>query len=289
MSKSNVKATGGMGGPFHSSLGDGAHIITLLSSFVFAGMVIHYINDESDTFFDAEWKKYGFCVSKDDVPFWNSHDLCFYADTIACAVLGIVYFMNRKLPGMEQANAIMFTGIPGVLIHGFAHGGIGSAIRSKDFEDPQFISELGYETIREKGWVYFIPQLVFFFFLLKASMPNVSYWNVFLFALLARLVELLTPLQFGFTYVQTVLLLAFSVNQLVRPQHEKDFHYTLYPIIVSLPLTFVGWMESTQCSSFVKDYLYGHLAYDAYIPIAMLLWYSLCIGRVKQYAKVKTI
>merc|ERR1719215_259494 len=97
------------------------------------------------------------------------------------------------------------------------------------------------------------------------------------------------PSRFGFTYVQTVLLLLFSTNQLLLPAEEKGRSYALFGIIVSFPVSLVGWVESTQCSVFVKDYLYGHLVYDAYIPCSMLFWYLwvFAVNREKQDASAQ--
>jgi hypothetical protein len=30
-----------------------------------------------------------------------------------------------------------------------------------------------------------------------------------------------------------------------------------------------------MCSKFVQDYFYGHLAYDIYIPVSMIVWYTI--------------
>jgi hypothetical protein len=124
-----------------------------------------------------------------------------------------------------------------------------------------------------------VPLTIFWMCLIKASLPNVKTATVAVVVLGAQFFQLFVPNQFGFTYVQTVLMLAFSLNQLNRPTKEKDFSYALYAALVGLPVTMVGWMESTQCSAFVMDYLYGHVVYDAYIPCSMLVWYLTCYHR----------
>ena len=93
--------------------------------------------------------------------------------------------------------------------------------------------------------------------------------------------------KFDFTYVQTVLMTCFSFKELLqRPRAEKEnISYPLFAAIVTLPLSYVGWMETTQCSSFVRDYLYGHVVYDAYIPISILMWYLLCYAHAKSSEK----
>lgn len=240
------------------------------------------MRDPAFTFFDGQWKQEGFCITNRDVAYWNSHDLCLYVDTAMALLAAGLFLTWRKDPGMESANVIFQSGIPGVLFHGVAHGALGKAIRdgTVNLEDGH---KLPIETAMEKmsesdnpllTAAAILPLVAFWFFLSKASMPQVSNGYVALAAGLAVLRQMYTPNFFGFTYVQTILLLQFSINQLARPKNEKDFGYFLYPAIVALPLTFVGWMESTMCSTMVRDFLYGHLAYDAYIPVAMMTWYA---------------
>ncbi len=238
------------------------------------------MRDPDSTFFDSQWKQEGFCITNRDVPFWNSHDMCLYVDTAMALLASLMFLAWRKDPGMERANVIFQSGVPGILLHGFGHGTLGKAIR----EGTMNIDEgrkLVIETILEKvdGPLHvaasMIPLLAFWFFLSKASMPQLPNVYIVVAAILAVLRQLWTSNDFGFTYVQTILMLQFSINQLARPKEEKDFGYLLYPVIVGLPLTMIGWMESTMCSTMVRDFLYGHLAYDAYIPIAMMTWYAI--------------
>jgi len=124
-------------------------------------------------------------------------------------------------------------------------------------------------------------------------MGNLKNSQIVVAAAIVVAAQLFIPNIFGFTFTQTILMLAFSINQLCRNVKEKDFAYAMYPTLVGLPLTMVGWMESTQCTNFVRDMFYGHLVYDAFIPISMLVWYCWCYARAKGYqvqvkAKTKT-
>ena len=51
-------------------------------------------------------------------------------DVVAAVVLTTVYLMLRKQPGMELANPLLKTGIPGVLGHGIGHGALAYAARA---------------------------------------------------------------------------------------------------------------------------------------------------------------
>jgi hypothetical protein len=270
---------------FYAKAGDACHAITIASTLGFALLAGTFMRDPSFTFFDAQWKQEGFCITNRDVPYWNSHDMCLYVDTAMALLSALLFLAWRKDPGMESANVIFQANIPGILLHGIAHGALSKAIRegTVNLDDghkyPIEIAMEKNQTPLEMATAL-LPLVAFWFFLSKASMPQVANKYIVLASTLAVLRQLWTPNDFGFTYVQTILLLQFSINQLARPKEEKDdLGYFLYPAIVGLPLTLVGWMESTMCSTMVKDFLYGHLAYDAYLPLAVMTWYAIVHGQ----------
>mmetsp|Transcript_19234 Transcript_19234/g.41338 ORF Transcript_19234/g.41338 Transcript_19234/m.41338 type:complete len:100 (-) Transcript_19234:61-360(-) len=89
----------------YASLGDAAHYATLASAFLFAFSVVHFAGNGSmgddgddkntigDPLFDTQWKADGFCVTNGNKPYWSSHDVCFYVDTIATVALGILHYL----------------------------------------------------------------------------------------------------------------------------------------------------------------------------------------------------
>jgi hypothetical protein len=268
---------------YFTSLGDSVHAATLVSTLAFTYMAGRFMNDDANDFFDASWKRDGFCVAHGEVQYWNSHDVCLYVDVAMAAVLGLVYLALHNTPGMEAANTLLFSNIPGILGHGIGHGVVGQKIRELGMADASAAQRDGFlanQTNMElaQGLGFF---LVFWAGLLKASMFNIQTKYLIPCVLLAIIGNTLVPGNFGFTYVQTILMVAFSMNQLWRPASEKDYFYATYPLFVGFPLTLVGWMESTQCSKFVKDYMYGHVVYDAYIPIATLTWYLVSYAHVQ--------
>jgi hypothetical protein len=259
-----------------AQFGDLFHMATLFFTFIFAYLVVLHFE-----IFDPSWKEEGFCVKNRDVSHWNSHDMCFYFDTAASLLLVAVYFLYSGSQS-PQVNKELITNIPGILGHGIAHGAIGRAIRMDDSMYAGDVWETGYQRIK-KGTTS-TPELVqglvalslFWLFLIKATLPAWSYRGVALLSLVVMAIQAFIPQVFGFTYVQTVLLVLFSVAQLSRPSEEKGFSYALYPAIVGLPLALISFLESTMCSAFVRDWLYGHLVYDAYIPVSIFIWYLLC-------------
>ena len=185
---------------------------------------------------------------------------------------------------MERANELFFPGIVGIFAHGLGHGHVGKIMREQGNELVEDSQLTGLEYMESKTPVEILqlqaPLLVFWLGLIKASAPNLSSLSIVGLSLASLLGQMFVPQYFGFTYVQTVLMLVQSINQLSRKKQEKDFMYAVNPILVGIPVTLVGWMESTQCTSFVKDKLYGHLVYDGFIPFGMLTWYVVCYLRV---------
>jgi hypothetical protein len=256
-----------------SRIGDFTHVALIINASIFAyAVVVH--NDSG--IFDPVWQPEGFCVANRETPFWNSHDLCLYFDTVFALVHGLLYLALRNYPGMDPANELVKFNILGVAGHGFGHGAIAKAMR--EGVESSGLDQTGLDTIFSKSpieiVVKMIPFLIFWIFLLKATMPSAK-MNVILPMTAASIAgNVLVPQQFGFTYVQTVLLLAFSVNQLLRPSNEKEFAYALFPMIAGFPVSVIAWIESTMCSKGVLD-IGGHLIYDAYIPLASMAFYMI--------------
>jgi len=216
--------------------GDLTHLALILNASVFAYAVI--MHNDSDLF-DPLWQPEGFCVSNREVPYWNSHDLCLYFDTIFALLHGLVYLGLRNTPGMDPANELVKFNILGVLGHGLGHGAIAKGLR--DGVQVADSSETGLDMMMDqsplKAVMTLAPYLVFWILLLKATMPTAKMPVILFMTVVSMIGNALIPQRFGFTYVQTVLLLAFSVNQLLRPLNEKGVAYALFPIIAGFPVS----------------------------------------------------
>ena len=264
---------------YYKKTGDAAHIFILTNAAIFAYAVV--MHNESKIF-DKVWRPDGFCISNKSVPHFNSHDLCLYFDTIGAIAAGMIYYFFNDTAGMGDANELVKNNIFGIFAHGLGHGQLSHAMiqtsvmthsQSQSLEDVfDIIANASLMGLIQQ----FGPVLFFWTFLLKASMPNESYRKVVgPLAVIASVLQIIVPPQFGFTYVQTVLLFAFSFKQLMRPDVEKNEIYARYPIYVGCPLSVIAWIESTQCTNFVMG-MGGHLIYDAYIVISMIYFYIVC-------------
>jgi hypothetical protein len=280
--------------------GDIGHVATLTSAVVFAVSVValadRRVNDKEDAvgetgnsnssssfhLFDAQWQRLGFCLAHPETPVFSSHAVCLYVDILLAAVMALTYWPHRNRTALRHANLIVSTNVSGTIGHGLAHGGLAYHLYQQQQQQQQTgmtIEDAAVQTNKTSIILHwFVLPLLFWPPLLKAAMSHAPLYVVAISALLANGLVAAVPSNLGFTAVQTILLVAFSLNQLLRPTDEKrDLHYVLYAWMVSLPVTLVGWMESTMCTAFVRSALYGHVVYDAYISISSLAFYRLCI------------
>ena len=275
---------------FYAAVGDAGHSVSVLSALVFAGAVLRYAGDpESTVLFDPQWKADGFCVAGKDSPFWTSHDVCLYLDVAMALLLGVFYMLLKSTEGLAAANKYIAANVVGVVAHGMGHGAIARAIRQQVGDVGGSVTE-GQRTLlvrlQEDALldvvVFAFPFLIFWVGLLWASMPQSKKGFIIVASILAQLGNTLVPVHLAFTYVQTVLLLCFSVNQTNLDSREKGFAYALYPFLVAIPTIMVGWIESTQCSSFVRSTFHGHVIYDGYIAVSLIIWYLVCYLQAKR-------
>jgi hypothetical protein len=261
--------------------GDLLHYCTLASAGIFAVAVGWYGDDPNSNFFDAKWKENAFCVTNLDVPYWTSHDVCFYVDCVLAVSLGMIFQFLKRTPGMEKANLYVVPNMLGTVAHGIGHGAVARMIRSVN-DNKDEIMTASKRSFQERWQQYStndliyddLPQMLFWLGLLYASMPQSQKLRIVILSTIARVGQYFVPNHFAFTYVQTILLLAFSLNQLNLPMLDKDFSYALYPLVVSFPVTLIGWIESTQCR-IVDKLFYGHVVYDGYIAVSVIIWYLL--------------
>jgi hypothetical protein len=295
----------------YATIGDIANVTCIASTLIYAlAVVVESCSSSSSSLslFDEAWKRDGFCVTNGDVPYQNSHDLCLYVDSILVSLFGLAYYAGL-LPALPKNDSstmaadveqLFQLNLVATAAHGLAHGGIAAAIRDGTVAAHDQ-SSIGMEWLHgssnsfarlslQELFIKLLPNLIFWLAFLKVILPNVHNGYVLLGIWPIQLMQVFVPTQLSFVFVQTVILLLFSVKQLLRPKHEKDgcngngsgFAYASLPIITSIPTTLIGWMESTMCSTLVRDAFYGHLLYDVYTMVGMVLWYCACAHHSKQ-------
>jgi len=259
---------------FNKAIGDWTHCFLILANTLFTyAVIVHY---ESEIF-DPMWQLDGFCVANKDIPYWNSHDLCLYFDTIASIVLGILFLFLKDSAGMEKVDKFLEQNIFGIFAHGVGHGYLSKGIRDGQFlsEESTLTSLQGNDIIQ---YISTFSALMFFcFFMLKTAMPEAPNQRVLFVSIIFFLGLLNVNSKFSFTYVQTVLFLAYSLSQLWKPNKEKkEFTYPFSALALGIPIFFMGLLESTSCSRAAVDKIGGHLIYDGTIPVTVFIFYVVC-------------
>mmetsp|Transcript_16197 Transcript_16197/g.48999 ORF Transcript_16197/g.48999 Transcript_16197/m.48999 type:complete len:275 (-) Transcript_16197:322-1146(-) len=248
------------------TVGDVANGVVLANSGLFAAVFVAHAVGKANLFSES-FQREGFCVKNSGDAYWSSHALSFYADCVGAAVI-LCLLLVTKLP--KSAAKPLWVNVPGILAHGAAHMALSFAAAS------------GEKTANAaSGSPKDLLVLVAFWVgLLKAADPDQGYVRLVLHSLLQTAIVVVIPAQYGFTYVQTVLLVANSVAALCRS--DKDVFYDLFGVLVSVPIGFVAWFESFACDKGFKD-LGGHLFYDATIPVSILFYYALAVAVSTDY------
>ena len=201
----------------------------------------------------------GFCITNPDDPYANSHMLSFYVDVAFSIVsLAVVY----STPAGSPSRDLLKRSIPGTLGHGIGHFFISMARGSEISSLPLYLQLAA-------------PPVNFFFWWSLLGTNKYIPKNHLLAMSSVHVLVLLSPIlpnTAGFTYVQTVLVLTFTFYDLFfRPREDKDVSYD-WEWVTFVPFMAVAWVESTACTSFLRD-IGGHMWYDASIPSAVLLYY----------------
>lgn len=169
---------------------------------------------------------------------------------------------------MAVANQVVPSVIASTIGHGVAHGVQAHYIRSgiavEDDDDPFAVIPL---------WQMAGFCAIFWFPLLKATMPKVSSWMVAVLAVAVTAGQREVRYQHGFTYVQTVVTITFHVSQLLLEANEKETReYLTQPLFAAMLPMLTAWNEALGCTAYVQS-LGGHMLYDASIIVGFLTYY----------------
>jgi len=257
-----------------AEVGNLAHAVSSASVLTYTVLAVLFARPGAGVF-DEEWVANGFCVANQDKPYWTSHDLCLYADTVLVLVCALVYRALRGAPGMKAADQLMWYNLLGHQGHGIAHGFIAWHFRRRAGEKLDFSTPI--EKFATYDWLeilaFLVVGLLFWMGLLKGAMPS---WSGAAIAVTASVVQvggLFVRDVLGFAYVNAVLTVAFSSSQLSLPRKEKDFVYAAFAL-AAVALSIVPWVEAMGCQK-VAINLGGHLIYDLSIPVVLLVSYVL--------------
>lgn len=258
-------------------LGDAAHTFILANTIAFMAAVIMQALGVVDCF-AASWSADGFCIAhkEDTVDLFgflmplSSHALCFYSDTAFALLLFLLSRHQKNEPSMKPvADAA-----PGILGHGAAHLGLWSLGEPSSNGPPIFAPHHSLATLAA-----LVAGVSVFFYLLFRTFSLSTRAIVVQSIIHGAATALVVPPRFGFTYVQTALMLIYSVAELWRPLSEKDAYYAAYALMVGVPVGFVGWIESLGCDAFIRS-VGGHVVYDTSISLSICAYYFIARGKL---------
>lgn len=249
--------------------------VILFSSFSYPSILYYEENIHGHKIISSRVLTDGFCISNKESLWWSSHAWCFYLDTFFCLMLfrckldGIKHKLPTAITEPVHLNIMAHFG------HGMGHFLIGCVFTGVDSTTN---GRIGYENI------LWLP--IFWYGFIQAIHTKSSWEEQITLSILISFVQLFVPAQFGFTYVQTILLLHSAVHELYRTREEKDVYYHLKACIVNLPIGIVGWLEAYTCDTLLI-HMGGHIWYDCTIPFSIMAYYyiskSLYLERNKRW------
>ena len=262
-------------------IGNLANTVVLLNSLAFMAVVILQEKGIIDVL-STSFLEDGFCVAfKDKSVYVQSHMMCFYGDTAFTIFLYALVQMKKGSVSDEALEPIK-KNIFGIFFHGVGHASLALYGEKPKDVTPWEGTESGAEFARAAlglglFWYAFMRGILGRDFgHLSVVCFTVFYTAVHLFLIVAR---------FGFTYVQTALLVTAAIASMSKD--PKSQHYNAIALIINTPIGFVSWIEGIACDSFFK-HIGGHLWYDLTIPLSMCAYYWYVSGiEANKHSKVE--
>ena len=232
-------------------LGNAMHSVALTLTLLYAVGVATIAQDPNQQIFDREWTKHGFCISNSSLPFQTSHDMAFYVDIIFTIIMLTLAFLWRKEGGTVVTSLLGFAFA--TVGHGVAHEWIAHTIRTDTYQqEVETLSPVASVALTVGFWFPF----------LNSTCTRVPWPLAAIAAFVAQQGMTNLPLMYGFTYVQTVITVAATTNHLTNPLEEKEKpQYAMGPMIVSIPVAILAWIECLWCNTFYKQ-VGGHVWFD---------------------------
>lgn len=221
----------------------------------------------------------GFCVAnKEYSVFLQSHALCFYVDTAFALILWLLYATCKNSYHEDALEPIRMSVLP-TFGHGCAHMSLavfGTPSSGTLWDRPQTTAELALRSLILIGmWYLFIRAILG----TKGGQLRV----IILSSAYTLIHVFFIPARFGFTYVQTMLVVTYSLYGILK--EKKSEFYTATATFISLPVILVSWLEALACEAFYM-HIGGHVWYDLTIPLSYCAYFLYISGTGKGRVKV---
>merc|ERR1711937_867406 len=199
---------------------------------------------------------------------------------------GTLYFAWKDIPGMGRSSETVPALIMATLGHGLAHGAM--AIKLRDGSYHQLMDGNG-DAVEEHSvpatWQLLCFGAIFWFPLLKGGLPKMNIKHVAMLSAVATYGQCFVKKELSFSYVQTIVNIAFHISQLTLPLNDKICReYMMMPLANVFPII-VAWNEILFCDSFFRS-AGGHLLYDASTLFRLLYFISIAIYTIQSLTRI---
>jgi len=240
--------------------GEIAHYAALLLNVVLTSVAMLGLPNRSA--YDSWWTSNGFCVVEgNEVP---TEVLCFLS--LAASAVSMYFFSGHHATYLKESSPLLLQRMRASIFGNFAHGFghvflwfMGASPRLELSLEPAALANI---LMLMMFWVGTLRALV------DLPTNNAAAAAV---AVLGIQWMLGVPPELAFTYSQSIILLATSLNQLRKKNEylsgDDSFLYFVFALY-QLPLFSLYYLEMFSCSDSVLSKLGGHTVYDAYLAIA---------------------
>jgi len=247
------------------TIGNIASCVTLLNGLLFVLLILAQEQQWVDVISPA-FLEDGFCVANKEYSVYvQSHALCFYVDTAFALFLWILCKTSESRYSSEALEPIWKAILP-TFGHGCGHLSLailGTGTTETPLEKSDSLVILARSSLI----------LVLFWYAFMRSIVGVEKGHTLSLVLTVVYTSIhvfLVPGRFGFTYVQTMLILTYTLHALSKK--EKSTYYNAISVIIGLPVGFVAWFEVFACEQFYV-HIGGHVWYDLTIPLSYCAYY----------------
>jgi len=240
--------------------GEIAHYVALLLNVILTSVAMLGLPNRSA--YDSWWRSDGFCVVEgNEVP---TEIICFFS--LTASAVSLYFFSGHHGTQLKESSPLLLQRLQaytfGNFAHGFGHIFLWFMGASPPLEISLQPAALANILMLMMFWVGTLRSVV----LLPTNNAAVA-----AVAILGIQWMLGVPPELAFTYSQSVILLANSLDQLRKKNdylNGGDGFFFFGVALYHLPLFPMYYLEMFSCSDSVLSKLGGHAVYDVYVGIA---------------------
>lgn len=253
-------------------VGDVAKGIVLILTILFFICLLAEHNGLTSYFSDS-YKIDGFCVSGKDLdPIYQSHSVCFIANSITAAIM--MYLVTQTKNLTKEAIRPMKKNAISLFGHGIGHLFLSISTQTSTLGASQAFEMLREQEFLRQSLTYFTLFWVWFGFnrdsrrSLQTTIILALFHNTLQFFFL--------PTSFFFVHVLLSVLGGSSVRG-IWFRNDKDLFYDLEAVFVDVPILIMTFTEALTCDSFLAS-IGGHFWFDMVVPFGFYVYYAIILA-----------